>query len=194
MKDTINMTRFSSVEIDFTADDPGLRCCIVIIKIIRMKASWVGHLPLRRADAGHHGQRSYMVEDVDAAVAWYTKHLASRFSPVRLRLRGRQARPLRLLLSGQKAPPGGRCRTVSAQAGDGIASILSSMILTPKSRAACRRRAVSKRGRDGSAGHNPPARPFWNFVELFPAGKSQSLTCRALPAHQYYSHHSFNTA
>ena len=40
MKDTINMTRFSTVEIDFIADDPGLRCSIVIIRITRTKASW----------------------------------------------------------------------------------------------------------------------------------------------------------
>ena len=48
----------------------------------------------------------YMVDDVDAAIAWYTKHLgfdlissaAPAFADVK---RG----SLRLLLSGQRAPP-----------------------------------------------------------------------------------------
>jgi hypothetical protein len=40
MKDTVNMTRFSTVEIDFVADDPAPRCCIAIIRITRTKALW----------------------------------------------------------------------------------------------------------------------------------------------------------
>jgi hypothetical protein len=35
------MTRFGNVEIDFVADDRP-RCCIVITRIIRTKASWAG--------------------------------------------------------------------------------------------------------------------------------------------------------
>ena len=40
MKDTVNMTRFSTVEIDFVADDPGLPLLHCITRTIRMKASW----------------------------------------------------------------------------------------------------------------------------------------------------------
>jgi FtsP/CotA-like multicopper oxidase with cupredoxin domain len=37
MKDTVNMTRFSTVEIDFVADDPGLTLPTAIIRITRRR-------------------------------------------------------------------------------------------------------------------------------------------------------------
>ena len=74
----------------------------------------------------------YMVEDVEAAVQWYTTHLgftllsnqAPAFADVK---RG----SLRLLLSGPSSSgPGGRWPTVNVRRqADGIASISSSPIL-----------------------------------------------------------------
>jgi hypothetical protein len=40
MKDTLNMVRFTTAEIDFVADDPGRHSSIAIIRTIRTKASW----------------------------------------------------------------------------------------------------------------------------------------------------------
>jgi len=75
----------------------------------------------------------YMVDDVDAAVAFYTTHLGFRlisrmppaFADVVLG-------DLRLLLSGPTSSAGGRCPTApSRRPAAGIASCCTSTISTP---------------------------------------------------------------
>src|SRR5882724_12452199 len=100
---------------------PGLRCCIVIIKIIRMKASW-GWSPTseesKMPDITVNVR--YMVHDVEAAVAWYTTHLgfallssaAPAFADVkrgslRLLLSGKTSSAGRPMPDGQQPSPGG---------------------------------------------------------------------------------------
>jgi len=40
MKDTLNMVRFTTAEIEFVVITPVRRCSIATIKTIRMKVSW----------------------------------------------------------------------------------------------------------------------------------------------------------
>jgi catechol 2,3-dioxygenase-like lactoylglutathione lyase family enzyme len=75
----------------------------------------------------------YMVNNVDAAVAWYTKHLgfsllsnaAPAFADVTLG-------SLRLLLSAPQARPDERCRTVHAQDRAAGIAFTSSSIIFPQ--------------------------------------------------------------
>src|SRR6266536_5073786 len=85
--------------------DPHLRCCIATI---RTKVLWdwspiceEGEMPETTVNV------RYMVDDVDAAIAWYTQHLGfeilSKAGPAFADVR---RGPLRLLLSGPKSSAG----------------------------------------------------------------------------------------
>ena len=110
----------------------------------------------------------YMVDDVEAAIGFYTTHfgftLLSDQSPAFADVvRGR----LRLLLSGPKTPPGGPCRTgASLGLEAGTASTSSSRTSPP-------RWSVSALPASGSATRSQPARA---------ASRSWSTTRPATPS------------